>query len=1611
MEQVKTAVSGIFPELNKKKKDAPPPEPKEYSAEDIDRLKSQVDAKLLECQQHAQTFRQGIARVSRSVNDLNHEAKEKVETAKNSVWLEGKRLEGVSENEKRELAEMERKIISELDSLGSSVKDEIGRKLRTLVEEIKRLITLMLKDLRHINVNLESYGKDLQNWINNADGIVGGAMKDVKKIEDKHVGLVNQDAIRNKAREVNEWKQKLDGYITSVKSSLGSLASTATEKLKELDNAYKNKLLAITKAVEKVPEAIKKLGEKFPDKSRTAPTSIDKIFENIRNTVAQIKGESGGSFIMGFEGFKEVFKVYAEGFKKGKFEDIVKSWSNEIVDKVGGASGLRGYLVSHRKLGHGNGGNLNKLLLAIKREIPSQLKSEVIEVAAQTFSSTPGENIDTDLKGVQAVCKGFADSLYPQISKKAGEIIGAIKSDLTSLGITKTGDNYEKDLISAVQLILHHLVGAARGAAMELHSLVNEQKQIGGEQTTMSKVIEEAHTKAKSLHSQLQQATGKIGGRTSGTNHAQAVDTAISQVETQVEHISGSTNNVNLGSNDISQKRNTAYEPLNDAITSINGYSDKGLDVSLTTKALESLSTGIQSKLEALKKAMAEAGQKINEQLTDLKNKISKGNPNREGLQKIHDQLHTLQNKTLGKVIEDTNELLSFATRRSQETIEQLHQHVDSQVEEKKKQLTTQAKKHYVSSLKTALSHFSSKIQNELKLLPAMLAEDLKQGYKGFMKAFEGETSKNINLLVGVKEQKDLQPLSSAFATFIGPLSEYLRTEIQRLETETARRKDKLSWAERKYVENVYTSKIESVSNELSRVLGYIGGLNRYDHKVPGMLAELAEALNGLHPESFAEPTTPLLDAIGKGVGAFVQELRYVYISSYDSRRIEWQTIDQAEKEKYAKIMFSITPILLCSLSELVEDLEKENSKWKNYKMYSLTPSNSTLHALFFRENGYDVGSESTTPYGELNHRDNFTGNSIVNIFSSLTHKLFASSKPVDLSSDLPTDSAGLTVEVTTDEGVIPNLNSYMQFYFNVCHTTHIDKPRTPCSMYEMLLWLTGLPFNAVYEKLHEHCDSLFEKKREERDPDTAIPVPIPAYPKAIYNADISNAIEHVTSHAYMLLTGIVGTGDASTHYASDFPNNTLNLKYPGSGNECLSMLLDVLRMLCPVLKFILVQCKLGPSDRGWARCLYGKDVPTTKSQCSKGSTNKAKCQPTCQANGQATCQANGQATSPLMCYLEDCLPGHLPHQLISVGCKSECLTCSPKSRGMPCLMPLGFRGFSGSTKTGRDLCEIIEIFFGSGKVAFLFCIGPKPPTSLPEHVGFALSVARGWRDGKRTLKTAIESHVTKVSINICDRPYVVTSAVGNAYGCSQSDHGAFHPQEGSADLASLSMTITCATQQCAPYMCSLSSDAYEYMAEKNANLFLSWCLYLPWQLLEYLQKLLDAFNDISCQDWGCSSCLIGDKCRRGKHGSTDEKSKRPHCECTSLVNCRGVSPTLYRYGFAFGNAFTLNNRSTRKRCCDLYTQLSKVLSSKYFEQLFITIDKFIFTIRAPFMNTLLALWSLSLLYLLHIAVVRLDVLRIRSHLRSPASHRIAAQSLLAAARVRALANVKYFST
>ncbi|GBE63170.1 hypothetical protein, conserved [Babesia ovata] len=229
--------------------------------------------------------------------------------------------------------------------------------------------------------------------------------------------------------------------------------------------------------------------------------------------------------------------------------------------------------------------------------------------------------------------------------------------------------------------------------------------------------------------------------------------------------------------------------------------------------------------------------------------------------------------------------------------------------------------------------------------------------------------------------------------------------------------------------------------------------------------------------------------------------------------------------------------------------------------------------------------------------------------------------------------------------------------------------------------------------------------------------------------------------------------------------------------------------------------------------------------------------------------------------------------------------------------------------------------------------------------------------------------------------------------------------------LVSCNPTST-AAHPCGPYLRPLSSDLGTMLSKKNADKYLSWIVYVTETFYDLLKKLFDECNKQCGGDK--PKCRIA-RCPQGCKATNKSLISNHSESCNSIVNCTSTLPTFCKYGFVYENSSALNGMygdNEKRTCRDFCDALKQVLKkgNALGDIVHKHIPAFLWEIRYKFFYTLLALWSLSLLYLLHIAVVRLDVLRIRSHLRSPSSHRIAAQSLLAVARVGKIANVKYFS-
>ncbi|GBE63389.1 hypothetical protein, conserved [Babesia ovata] len=1279
----------------------------------------------------------------------------------------------------------------------------------------------------------------------------------------------------------------------------------------------------------------------------------DMLKGEIKWLVDKVNGSSNNpNKYEGLKGIKRRVEEYAEKFRESvMFNGVVEQWITKILEKEPLKGKLAQYVNSNNAQPQVdmNSTNIGYIATVIRTHLRFQINAAVQSFNNQVEANGANNEITKNVAAVKSVCEAF--------SRQIGSSIG------TTIRLT--------DIVSGIETQLRPR-GRYSGASIS----PNQNCDLTA---TVATIIAAIQSESQQVSDELQSFTSKAEMRFNydlGRNVHNAI-TDIDKIKQQFDGNEDET--INGGSNtDFGNKIDKALEAVKEPIKKLETLLTEGVDGSIEHKLINE-TYGLQKVLNELDGITKEHGDD-----GKIKNKMN-------AAEDIMDVLKTKLRNQL-KAIE-------VAVNNADSCFNHYIKILEAVVQAVQDRVTTQVRSLFTNQKLADLSALHKLVERQAKKIANIIFSDTTNGLKGLLNH------------MGTWLPHNKSPVIFKNLTYFNDVAvdiKYLLDALLSYTAEQVKTPSKGKKGEKEESEG--SKKVQDIKSAVDKLLSHLSKsdkLYNFDYEFQQKLSQLTDAVNALHAEKFAGHQNPeLLDALKKGMLGITGELGHAYVNRYDSQKFTENLVDAKYEltpsknttiitlrdygRKCSKVFLTILNIAQDALSRLHY---KCNGDWKNKKLCKIENNDENPLGKFLHDCGFEVAKNETSKDGELHHESVWNGKKI---HEDCLKTVQDATNDEHLKACASKDGNIKVLDIL--KCLITHLNQYNQ----VCHIATFTATRTPCSIFDMLCWLSGLPHNAVFQKLTTHCSSYDTKG------DTDLR-------KRLLDA-VAYSFPNIGKYSHNMLTTIVGTGNADTIYGSDLANNSLKFKYPASAEECIHTLLDILRRLLPVCRFLYKQCGVRPSHFGWRDCQYGKNIPTAKWPCTDHSTDKANsqptdqstCQPTCQANDKPNCKPTCQPTSPLMSYLNDCLPGHLPHQLMSVGCMSVCSTCPSTSRnGMPCLTPFGFRAFSGSTKTGRDLCEIIKKFFTNVNLSSLFCLSPKPPVTLPEHFGFALSLVGQWADtsryGVQSLKAVIESAIKNNSIALYDPPTELIKALTNAYG-----HGIEgHDECDDTHVTSLTSSGTCNSKNThsAPYLSPLCSDAYKYLANKNAGLYLSWIAYLPWVFQQYLECLLDAFKNIFCHEWGCHVCFYNDKCKKGKHG----ESEHP-CQCSSIAKCKGVAPTLYSYGFTFNDVLSLNASKFATKCSDFQQQLSKVTKSNYFTELFKHCDELLWKIREPFSQTLLALWSLSLLYLLHIAVVRLDVLRIRSHLRSPASHRIAAQSLLAAARVRALANVKYFS-
>ncbi|CDR96519.1 hypothetical protein BBBOND_0304230 [Babesia bigemina] len=993
--------------------------------------------------------------------------------------------------------------------------------------------------------------------------------------------------------------------------------------------------------------------------------------------------------------------------------------------------------------------------------------------------------------------------------------------------------------------------------------------------------------------------------------------------------------------------------------------------LSAIRKALSKITT-----LENIPGAVKTARQKVGEFIEEIRSRFTALNTKAEEALRYVEKAEQNLEQMLQCIYDD----IKHYHRESTYYIDQFHDVFIKRSTIAQTEIKKEAFQKYVQSNTIQLTDLQQMVEKERQKIDDTITKDVSTGVKGLM----GEMYFKSGRIDALTNNSEVKALSDKYMDFMKVLSDYITKDIATQLYLTKETKHK----------NVHYNRVDGTFKKLKEILEHLKAKKHYDHKFTRLLAELQELLAYLHPSSFAHIAMPVVAAIKGGVTGLTNQLQTAYVLVYDGEKIDW-TNDEKSTQHCAKAFVTLMYTLYQQLHEVYYD---GGTMWKAHRIRVKSEGDEKRLQTYFTKAGYET-------HHLINEKN------IGWEVAILLKKGFGAHKEFNRS---PNDFRTFDESVayfTENGGLLSKLFGYLEEYNDVSHMTLRPKPRHPSSVYDALVWLTGLPHTRVRSKmLAGPIQELFENpddKEAEGDDGLKMSLvtvgvkPVEAHPKPIVYDRVSAWLDDMCSKSYDLLICIVGPGDAATYYGCDYCNNALNLYYPADAAECFDLMCDMLGRIYSPLKFLYQQCRNSSSEFGWSDCLYGRDVALTKWHCGQHSSVEVGCQANGQPNCQSKCEPTCRPTSPLMSYLNDALPGHLPHKLSAVGCKYKCSTCSSGSRSMPCLTPLGFRAFSGSTRKGEDICSLLKEICGddgvlTSLVSSLTCLVGGPPKTLPDIFTFYYNIIKPW------MKTPANALPTNIIQNAISDKILETvgckhdDAVKLLDSCQELCYSTSHSKH-NIDNPDLKYLAGCGTPNCGAFFLTLNSTAYSTFAPKHAGNYLSWLLYSAWSLVDFIDQLKNAFCSISCYNSDCRGCLNDANCQQGKHGNKS-------CGCQSIVHCTGVSSVFYKCGLQFVDIQT----GTRKKCFNLREALEKLLSSDLLNKFLNAIDQFLWKIREPFSYLVLTLWLLSLFYLLHIMLIRLDLLHIKSHLHSPSSHRIAAQSLLAAGRVGKLSTISY---
>ncbi|KAK1936414.1 variant erythrocyte surface antigen-1 family protein [Babesia divergens] len=562
-----------------------------------------------------------------------------------------------------------------------------------------------------------------------------------------------------------------------------------------------------------------------------------------------------------------------------------------------------------------------------------------------------------------------------------------------------------------------------------------------------------------------------------------------------------------------------------------------------------------------------------------------------------------------------------------------------------------------------------------------------------------------------------------------------------------------------------------------------------------------------------------------------------------------------------------------------------------------------------------------------------------------------------------------------------------------------------PTTVRQMLLWLYGLRFQKHFSELVENCKSLCSPFGNS------------------FNADAFCYYIHTSSFlAPVAIISAIETSESAQKVFTSAEWKTFS--YPSDPSELFETFCEYARKIFVALTFLYFQCKRVPGQGGWQYCWYGKDCKVDSlpsgSVSSSSSPSGCSCQGSktylctkdhsgkCSAASSSGSSCNAQCSHPLLRFLLDgssdsdsqsqspSSPFRLPSSFARLDFSQSPPAILPSSDNF---LTMGFSqgNLSSTGKKGLDLGHVLHVFCDDGfypltrLVQFILCVSLQPPSTLLELLTFFREFI-----SSSVFKDHFASYVDGEP-GTFNGEYLKI-ALKRLFNHSSKSHP--------YDLKSLYDCSSTKGFTCGKYLFPLY-NVDGVFSENFLGLYLSFVCHLAPKLKALLEKFQGEF----------SACC------------SDSSSK-----CKKIVECPCALPFLYSWGFSFYAPKNLNcvtpsgtsrhkdenktggdhdkgdSNCTQKSCADFVSQLEKVVKENSpLLKLLSEIERFIWSIRLPFVYTFLYIWILVISYFYYVQFYKLDLLHIDSHLHLPRSFKILPSTLFSDASSR-LKDLSYFT-